>query len=105
MAEDPRYLEHLGELATLKNAIACWYHQDAFADFKSHEEIWQDIRQSHDSDSLELLLVQAKALLMRADWQIADVWNSQSSFGFTKGADARRFLGCFIEFLSGPVDH
>ena len=104
MAKDPQYLEKLGELATLKNAIACWYHQDGFEVFKSHEEIWRDIRRCHDPESLELLLAQVQTLLSRTDSEINEVWVSQSSFGFYNEADGRAFFVRFAAFLGAPPD-
>jgi hypothetical protein len=38
---DPQYLKNLhGELATLKNFLGAYFHQDVWDDYSSEEEVW-----------------------------------------------------------------
>jgi len=103
MTRDPRHLVGLGELATLKNAIASWYHQDAFIDCGSHEEIWQDIRRSHDQESLRLLIAQIEMLLKQTDGEINAFWGCQSAYGFANETETRGILGQLSKFLSDGI--
>jgi hypothetical protein len=67
MDEDPSYLSHLGELGTLKNAIACWFYQGALDGGADLSAVFADIRASHDPGSLALLAAQLRQLLERPE--------------------------------------
>jgi hypothetical protein len=47
MSEDPDYLADLGELATLKNAIGGYFHQDAGLDYDSFDDAWRACATEH----------------------------------------------------------
>ncbi|NZA26247.1 hypothetical protein H0E84_07595 [Luteimonas sp. SJ-92] len=102
MRNDPAYLASLGELATLKNAIGAWFHQDAYLDFASDEDVWDDMFAGHDSEARQLLMAQIAALLQRSDDAIVGLWNSQAhSHTFASGAEARHFFGSMLEYFYG----
>ena len=50
MRPDPSFLSHLGELATLKNFLGCYYHQDAWEDFDTDAQIWAAYRSEASQD-------------------------------------------------------
>jgi hypothetical protein len=89
MNDEPSYLSHLGEFATLKNAIGSWYHQDAYLDFGTDEEIWADIYSGHEEKSRSRLEAQLSELLSRTDEQVLQVWNSKAH-SHTNGFESKR---------------
>ena len=100
MNSEPSYLASLGEFATLKNTIGSWYHQDAYLDFESDEEIWQSIWANSDDSERSRLLAQLASLLSRSDSEVLAVWNSESHAHFyTDAAEAREFLGSMLSFF------
>ena len=102
MSTEPNYLAHLGEFATLRNAIGSWYHQDAYLDFSSDEEIWEDIFSGHDEEARSRLEAQLSELLNRSDAQVTGLWNSEShSHSFNDAADLRAFLTAMLAFFRG----
>ena len=85
---------------TLKNAIGSWYHQDAYLDFASDEEIWADIFNGHDPAERSLLASQLAELLQESDNVLLALWSSEAhSHTFTSGDEARTFLGAMHSFF------
>ena len=102
MRMDPAHLASLGEFATLKNAIGSWFHQDAYLDFASDEEIWTDIFDGHELETRQLLIDQLTALLQQGDDTVSSLWNSQAgSHSFTDGTEARAFLDAMLIHFKG----
>jgi len=102
MNDEPSYLSHLGEFATLKNAIGSWYHQDAYLDFGTDEEIWADIYSGHEEKSRSRLEAQLSELLSRTDEQVLQVWNSKAhSHIYSRGSEARAFLAAMLAYFAG----
>lgn len=110
--KDASYLQHLGEFATLKNAIGGWFHQDAFLDFGSDDEIFEDIGKSHDAEVVALLVEQLSSLLEREDDIVRAVWDENShSHSFHQVRELREYLISMREILqrvlaqqSAPAD-
>jgi hypothetical protein len=87
--KDQAYLAHLGELASLKNAIGSWFHMDAYLDFETDEEITP-------------VSSQIAGLLERSDGEVLSTWNSEAfSHNFHDAADARAFLQSMLQYLRG----
>jgi hypothetical protein len=102
MSKEPSYLSHLGEFATLKNAIGSWYHQDAYLDFSTDEEIWADIFSGHDAEARYRLEIQLLELLGKSDETLIELWNSEAhSHSFTCGNEARTFLTDMLAYFKG----
>ncbi|WP_434154630.1 contact-dependent growth inhibition system immunity protein [Pseudomonas sp. JZ134] len=100
MNKEPSFLTHLGEFATLKNAIGSWYHQDAYLDFGTDEEIWSDIFTGHDKEAMSRIQAQLSELLERSDENILLFWNSEAhSHNFINGTEARAFLEAMLSFF------
>jgi hypothetical protein len=64
---DPPYLRHLGELASLKIAIACHFHQDSGLDYPDDEDRWAAILNESGPAERSLLAAQLRELLFRDD--------------------------------------
>ena len=105
MDEDPSYLSHLGQLATLKNAIACWFYQGALDSGSHLPEIFAEIRASHDPQSLRLLAAQLRQVLASPDSEMESLWAAQSGYGFQNSGGARAFFRLFLQSVedSGHV--
>ena len=102
MDEDPSYLSHLGELATLKNAVACWFYQGALDSGSGLSEIFADIRAEHDPESLRLLAAQLRLVLARPESEMESLWAAQSGYGFLTPGGAREFFRLFLEAVEEP---
>ena len=82
------------ELPILRNVIGSWYHQDAYLDFASDEEIWADIFAAHDSAMRVQLITQLTELLQSSNDAVISLWNSEAhSHTFTDSDEARDFFG------------
>ncbi|WIT14315.1 contact-dependent growth inhibition system immunity protein [Paucibacter sediminis] len=104
MKAEPSYLADLGELATLKNAIGGWYHQDAYLDFETDEDIWQSIVEGLGEDGMHRLTAQISELLARKDHEVLELWNANSHcHGFANAHEAREFLGSMVWFFKGAA--
>jgi hypothetical protein len=102
MGKNPARSKLHMDLSILKNAIGSWYHQDAYLDFASDEEIWADIFAGHDPATRSLLAAQLADLLQQGDSAILALWNSEAhSHTFTRGDEARSFLGAMHKFFEG----
>jgi hypothetical protein len=102
MDEDPSYLSHLGELGTLKNAIACWFYQGALDGGADLSAVFADIRASHDPGSLALLAAQLRQLLERPESEMEALWAAQSGYGFLSRGGAREFFRLFLQAVEAP---
>jgi hypothetical protein len=67
MTKDPDYLSHLGELATLKNALACSFHQDAFVIHENMDALVRDFWAGYDQQSALLLETQLKSAIKQGN--------------------------------------
>lgn len=63
MRKDPSHLINLGELATFKNFLGGYYHQDVWDEFLNHEEVWNFAIEGHSFNSFELLIEQMNEVL------------------------------------------
>lgn len=103
MNTEPSYMSSLGEFATLKNAIGCWYHQDAYLDFNTDEDIWADMLSGHDLEARSRLKNQLSEVLRKPDDEILTLWNSEADcHRFSSGAEARSFLASMLAFFESP---
>ena len=104
MKAEPSYLAHLGELATLKSTIGGWYHQDAYLDFGTDEDIWQSIVRGMDEDGMHRLTAQINDLLAKQDHEVLGLWSAHShSHTFADASEARDFLGAMLRFFKGAA--
>lgn len=98
--KDPAYLAHLGEFASLKNAIGSWYHMDAYFDFETDEQIWAEMSTSMSAEEIGLVASQIADLLERSDDEVLSTWNNEAfSHNFSGTTDARKFLRSMLEYL------
>ena len=105
MDQDPSYLSHLGELATPKNALSCWFYQGALDNGGDLQSMAREIGGSHSPDDRLLLCAQIETLLTRSDEEIIALWDSCTGYTFQSPSDARFFFRLFAEALgaSGHV--
>ena len=97
MKRDAPRLIYKGEYATLKDAIGSWFHQDAYLDFETDEQIWAQIISAHDAGEQELLVEQLTALLERDDATIREVWEAEAhSHSFEAAQDLREYLQAML---------
>jgi len=90
---DPPYLRHLGELATLKNTIACHFHQDSGLDYPNDADRWSAIRQEMGPTERALLAAQIVELLARDDAFVLQFWGKHSGYYcFEKADEIRAYL-------------
>lgn len=90
---DPPYLRHLGELATLKNSIACHFHQDSGLDYPSDDDRWAAILQDSGPAERSLLAAQLGELLSRDDSFVMQFWRKYSDYYcFETAAEVRAYL-------------
>ena len=102
MDSEPSYLASHGELATLKNAIGSWYHQDAYLDFSEDVEIWASMWAASDSAGRRRLVSQLEQLLSRSDAEVLSLWNGEShAIRFDDGLEAREFLDSMLASFEG----
>ena len=100
MRADPDYLSNLGELATLKNTLAAYFHQDWSLDSGSEEEVWREIVRANPQDYLGRLVEQIDALLLRSDDAIQQLFRQYADgLPFETAADGRQFLEVFQIFV------
>ena len=97
MSKDPDYLAQLGELATLKSAIQCYFHQDAFEIYKEHEALIADLWNGHPGDSGDLLRKQLGVVLAYEDTQLEQFWNQHSEWLCASAADTRTLLRMILD--------
>ena len=97
---DPPYLRHLGELASLKNVIACHFHQDSGLDYRTDEDRWAAILRELNSAERSLIEAQIRELLSRHDDFVLRFWNDHSDyFPFESAAEVRAYLRQKLELL------
>ena len=89
MLKDPDYLADFGELATLKNAIACSFHQDAFAIHGDMDTIIMDFWGSHGFEAATLLKTQLQTILQQDNEAIQDLWEQYSDWTTGSPEDVR----------------
>ena len=100
--KDPAYLAHLGEFASLKNAIGSWFHMDAYLDFETNEEIWAEMLALMPDEEITLVTSQLAGLLERSDDEVVSTWNNEAfSHNFHDAADTRAFLQSMLQHLRG----
>lgn len=93
MSEDPDYLSSKGELATLKSAVACYFHQDMQLEFKGPKEAWAACAVGHGGRERTVLLHQIERLMTRTDEEILRFWRDWAVWGaFSDGASVREHL-------------
>ena len=92
MLKDPDYLLQLGELATLKNAIQCYFHQDAFEIYDGYEALFADMWRNHPDESGDLLREQLQAVLAYGDVELERFWRQNSDWLCASTADTRVLL-------------
>ena len=98
---DPPYLRHLGELASLKNTIACHFHQDSGLDYPTDEDRWAAILKESGSAERGLIAAQIRELLSRDDAFVLQFWDEHSGyFCFETAADVRAYLHPKLELLA-----
>lgn len=98
--KDPAYLAHLGEFASLKNAIGSWFHMDAYLDFETDEKIWAEMLALMPDEEITLVTSQLAGLLERSDDEVLSTWNNEAfSHNFVNAEDARAFLQRMLEHL------
>ncbi len=65
MDPEPEYVRHLGEMTTFKNFLGCWYHQDAWNEYRVDGERWRAFRESSSAEELIRLREQVERLAAR----------------------------------------
>ena len=100
MLKDPDYLAELGEFATLKNAIACSFHQDALAIHGDMDSIVRDFWDGHGADSAMLLIIQLQTILQRDSETIQALWDQYSDWMITSPEDTRTLFKILL--AAGP---
>jgi len=90
-------LAQLGELATLKNAIQCYFHQDASEIYKSQEALIADLWNGHPGESGDLLREQLDVVLAYEDTQLEQFWNQHSQWLCASAADTRTLLRMILD--------
>jgi hypothetical protein len=94
----------MSQFATLKQALSNWYHQDAFVNFSSHNEIWCDLRDSYAPDSRKRLAAEIRKLLERSDSEIVALWNASTDYRFAQNVQIRHFLAELAAYLEGGAE-
>lgn len=93
MDSEPSYLAHLGEIATLKNAIGSGYHQDAHLNFNADAEIFTSMWAGYEGAERRQLVDQPEQLLHRSDADVLAVWNGEShALRVDDRLEVRKFL-------------
>jgi hypothetical protein len=105
MQPDPSYLDHLGELATLKNFLGCYYHQDAWEDFHTDAEIWAAYRKEASPEELARIVEQLQTLLARSDDEVHAFFRANvDGRYFVDPPDTRGWLQRLLEYFQRPDD-
>jgi hypothetical protein len=78
---DPEYLDHLGDLATLKNFIKGSYYQSVWDDYDDDIEIWNDYSDNVSKEGLIILKQQIDFVLDWSPQKIFDFVEEIGSFG------------------------
>jgi hypothetical protein len=100
MQSDPTYLSHLGELATLKNTLSCYFHQDWQCDANTEEEVWRQIIDESSRDEMLRLVEQIGFLLSRSDEEVCTLFRSTADgLSLTEPVEVRRFLELLRAFI------
>ena len=100
MLPDPSFLSHLGELATLKHFLGCYYHQDAWEDFHTDAEIWAAYRGEASQDELARITEQLHALLARSDDDVHTFFRANADgLYFVDPPDTRAWLLRLLEYF------
>jgi len=102
MLKDPDCLAEHGEFATLKNAIACSFHQDALAIHGDMDSIVKDFWDGHGNESATLLTIQLQAILQRDNETIQALWDQYSDW-MTGSPDDTRALFQILLAASPPA--
>jgi hypothetical protein len=104
MSEDPEYLRDKGELATLKNAVACYFHQDMKFEFSGVDAAWEACALGHSSPSRTLLLSQIHRLIGRSDEEICRFWREWADWGLSSDSSAvRAYLLSGIQIIGAQT--
>jgi hypothetical protein len=100
MHPDPPYLNHLGELATLKNFLGRYYHEDAWKDFGTDAEIWAAYRGVASQDELARLVEQLQSLLARPDDHVHTFFRANADgLYFMAPPDTRAWLQRLLKYF------
>ena len=103
MAENPRYLKHLGELATFKNFLGGYYYQTVWEDFSSDEEVWNDYAQRTNLQTIHRLVEQIETLLKQPpeaiDQFLADAIGASGGLYFENPQEAVAWLHRFRTYM------
>jgi hypothetical protein len=104
MEQGPSQLNYLGELSTLKNAIACWFYQGALDDDTGLPQLFAEIRAAHDSESSKLLAAQLRRVLEGSTQEMEALWAEYSGYGPLNSGGAEDFFRLFLKMVEAP-DH
>lgn len=100
MKQEPEYLRHLGDLATLKNFLGSCYHQDASIEFGTDEDRWRAFHDSASSDEMERVREQVEVLAGRPTDEIHDfLWRNADALRFSNPEESREWLEDFQSWL------
>ena len=103
MRPDPSHLSHFGELATLKNFLGCYYHEDAWEDFDTDVEIWAAYRGEARHEDLARLVEQLQTLLTRSNDEVHAFFREHvDGLYFIEPPDTRAWLRRLLEYLQTP---
>ena len=97
MAKDPDYLSHLGELATLKNAISSSFHQDALVIHENMDAVVRDFWTGYDEGSALLLENQIETALQQGNEVIQELWDRYSDWGTNSPHETRKVFELLLE--------
>jgi hypothetical protein len=103
MRPDPSYLSDLGELATLKSFLLCYYHEDAWEDFDTDAEIWVAYRSEAGHEELPRIIEQLQALLARSDDEVHTFFRAHvGGLYFIEPPHTRAWLQRLLEYFQTP---
>lgn len=96
MSRDPAYLAHPGEFATLKNAIACSFHQDAFVIHNNMDTLVRDFWLDQGAESATLLRYQPQAMLQCGNERMQVLWDQHSDWNTGSSDDTRKIFEALL---------
>jgi hypothetical protein len=103
MQPDPSHLSHLGELATLKNFLGCYYHQDAWEDFDTDAEIWAAYRNEASEKDLARIIEQLQSLLAGSNDEVHTFFRAHvDGLYFVDPPDTRAWLERLLAYFQTP---
>ena len=106
MHPEPDYLRHLGEMATLKNFLGCWYHLDAWDEYRVDEERWRAFRESTSAEELVRLGEQIECLVARETDELHHfIRTNADALYFDEPQKSRDWLEDFQSWLRETDEH